>query len=291
MRLRKKILKITLKKSNPILPSTRHLKYITKYLLAKQNRILKFLIYKIKQPCGKSTFSGKTLLWGRHSGCKKLYRQLCFFNQNTLGIILFTTYDPNRTGFISAFFNFFSYKFSFIPAIINVAAGSLVGCKNIKKTKYSLGFRYKLNFFRVGLHFCLLSIKPNKIAQYSRAAGSYCQLISKSLNLIKVRLPSNKILTFSASCFATLGVLSNKFNRLIVIGKAGRNVLFGLKPRVRGVAMNPVDNPHGGRTNGGCCWVTPWGKSFLFKKTSNSKYKTKFFYKKHKKKLKKKSKK
>lgn len=273
MFLKKKLLTIRLKKAAPILPSMRHSKYITKYLLSKQNRILKSLIYKVKQSCGKSTYSGKTLLWGRHSGCKKLYRQLCFFNQNTLGIILFTAYDPNRTCFISAVFNLFSYKFSFIPAITNVWSGSFVGCRVLKRTKQLLGFRYMLQFLSIGTHFCLLSMKSNKLAQYAKSAGTFCQLISKTKFFVKVRLPSSSILMFSSSCFGTLGVLSNKFNRLIVIGKAGRNMLYGNRPKVRGVAMNPVDNPHGGRTNGGCCWVTPWGKPFLFKKTSKSRHK------------------
>lgn len=258
----------------------RHYKYITKYLLSKQNRILKSLIFKIKRSCGKSSYSGKTLVWGRSSGCKKLYRKICFFNQDTLGIILFSIYDPNRTSFISAFFDLFSYKFFFIPSVSNVVCGSILGCRLNKRVKYFLGFRYSLNIIPIGLHICLLSIKQNKIAQYSRAAGTYSLLLSKTKNFCKIRLPSSSIITISTFCFSTLGILSNNFHRLTVVGKAGRNRLKGLKPTVRGIAMNPVDNPHGGRTNGGCCWVTPWGKPFLFKKTSKSKYKKIFKYKK-----------
>jgi len=267
---KKKLSHIQLKKASPILSSTRHYKYVTKYLLAKQNRLLKSLIFKIKRACGKSSFSGKTLIWGRFSGCKKLYKKICFFNQDTLGIVLFSMYDPNRTSFISVFFNFFSYKFSFIPCVQNIFSGTIVGCKTIRKAKYFLGFRYTLTYITTGLNLCLISIKPNKIAQYARAAGTFCQIISKTKYLCKLRLSSGFIISIAASCFATLGVISNSFHRLTVIGKAGRNFLKGFKSKVRGIAMNPVDNPHGGRTNGGCCWVTPWGKPFLFKKTSNS---------------------
>lgn len=272
--------KITLKQASPITPSMRHYKYITKYLLSKHNRVLKSLIYNIKRFSGKSASTGRTILWGRSSGCKKLYRKLCFFNQNTLGIILFSIYDPNRTCFLSAFFDFYSYKFSYIPSLSNIYSGSIVGHTMTRKSRFVLGFRYPISIVPIALNVCLLSIKQNKIAQYARSAGGFCQVLSKFKNLCKVRLPSSSIITISSSCFITLGILSNKFKRLSSIGKAGRNRLLGLKPTVRGIAMNPVDNPHGGRTNGGCSWVTPWGKPFLFKKTSNSKFKKVFKYKK-----------
>lgn len=276
--------KIVIKKASPVTSSMRHYKYITKYLLAKQNRLLKSLIFKIKRACGKSSITGKTLVWGRFSGCKKMYRKICFFNQDTLGIILFSIYDPNRTSFISAFFNFYSYKFHFVPSVTNIFAGSIIGCQLSTKSKYSLGFRYTLNLISTGLSICLISIKSKKVAQYARSAGTFCQLISKARTVCKLRIPSGLIIPLSPTCLATLGTVSNSFQRLIVVGKAGRNILHGFKSKVRGVAMNPVDHPHGGRTNGGCCWVTPWGKPFLFKKTSNSKIKKVSTYKKNRKK-------
>lgn len=267
----KKKIKIILKNSSKHTPGKRHHKYITKYILAKQNTILKNLIFKIKKACGKSSYSGKTLLWGRTSGCKKLYRKLCFFNQNILGIILFSIYDPNRTSFISAFFDLFFFKFYYIPSILKLSSGCIVGCQLFRKFRYFLGFRYYLTDIRSGLNICLLSIKQKKIAQYIKAAGTFGQILSKTTNFCKIRLPSNVIINLSVFCFATLGIISNQFNRYLILGKAGRNKLLGYKSKVRGVAMNPVDNPHGGRTNGGCSWVTPWGKPFLFKKTSTSK--------------------
>jgi len=77
--------------------------------------------------------------------------------------------------------------------------------------------------------------------------------------VIKVRLPSGKIVELLPDVYATVGVLSNLQHNLVVLGKAGRNRLKGRRPTVRGVAMNPVDHPHGGRTNGGRPSVTPWG--------------------------------
>lgn len=271
----KKLKYITIQKCTPFNPSTRHYKYITKYLLSKQNRILKTLIFKIKKASGKCTSSGRTILWGRSSGCKKLYRKLCFFNQDTLGIILFSIYDPNRTCFISAFFNLQSYKFSFIPNLQETTAGILSGCQSSKKKFYALGFRYRLNMLQIGSIISFLSKNHTNQPVYSKSAGTFCLLLNKSIMFCKVRLPSGLIITTPNFCFATLGKISNKFNRLTIVGKAGRNRLKGVKPTVRGIATNPVDNPHGGRTNGGCCWVTPWGKPFLFKKTSRSSLKQK----------------
>jgi len=87
----------------------------------------------------------------------------------------------------------------------------------------------------------------------------FCQILQKSFTSIKVRLPSSKIIEVSPNTYGTVGILSNLQHNLVYLGKAGRNRLKGKRPTVRGVAMNPVDHPHGGRTNGGRPSVTPWG--------------------------------
>jgi large subunit ribosomal protein L2 len=260
-----------LKISNPITPGTRHYKYVSKNILAKNNNIIKPLIFKISRSYGKSNI-GHTCIRSRASGTKKLYKKLFFFNKTFLGIVLFTIYDPNRTAFISAVFDFLKFKFFYIPAIHTLCAGSIIGCKN-PKHKYFKGFRYKLEHHLQGSIFCFLTKNTSNFAIYAKSAGTFCQLLYKSIKICKVRLPSGQIITISPLCFATLGITSNIFNRFVTYGKAGRRVLMGFRPKVRGIAMNPVDHPHGGRTNGGCCWVTPWGKPFRFKKTSRSKVK------------------
>ncbi len=258
-----------LKQSNPITSGRRHYKYTIKNYLVKSNKLLKSLIFKIHCTFGKSFSSGHTTVWGRNSGCKKLYRQLKFLNKDTLGIVLFSTYDPNRTAFIIAVFDFLTLKFFYTLSSHLLFSGCLVGCK-LPNYKYFLGFRYKLFLQLQGSILSMISLKKKKKAQYVLSAGTYCQLLYKSQTFCKIRLPSSQIINISSVCFATLGIISNIYNRFITIGKAGRNRLFGFKPKVRGIAMNPVDHPHGGRSNGGCCWVTPWGKPFKFKKTSNS---------------------
>ena len=89
--------------------------------------------------------------------------------------------------------------------------------------------------------------------------------------MCKIKLPSSAILTLPIESYATLGTVSNKLHNLEVIGKAGRNRLKGIRPSVRGIAMNPVDHPHGGRTNGGMPPVTPWGKPTRGKPTVKKK--------------------
>ncbi len=261
---------MSLIKINPNTPSKRHYKYVLKTNLAKSNTVLKSLIFKIHKTFGKSFSSGHTTVWGRNAGCKKLYRKIESLQKDTLGIILYSIYDPNRTAFISAVFDFLTFKFFYNLSTHLLSTGCIIGCTK-PNYKYFLGFRYKLHFQLPGSILSAVSLKLNKKAQYSLAAGTFCQLLYKSLTFCKIRLPSNQIISISSNSFATLGVVSNTFNRFVVIGKAGRNRLFGLKPTVRGIAKNPVDHPHGGRTNGGCCWVTPWGKPFKFKKTSRSK--------------------
>lgn len=256
--------------SKPITSGTRHYKYTYKNFLSRSNKLLKLLIFKIHSSFGKSFTSGHTTVWGKNSGCKKLYRKLNFLNNDTLGIILFSTYDPNRTAFIFAVFDFLKLKFFYTLGTHLLSTGFIIGCK-IPNYKYFLGFRYKLYHQLQGSVISMISLKKKKKAQYVLSAGTFCLLLYKSVSLCKLRLPSNQIITLSSNCFSTLGIISNVYNRFINIGKAGRNRLLGLKPKVRGIAMNPVDHPHGGRSNGGCCWVTPWGKPFKFRKTSNSK--------------------
>jgi len=193
--------------SKPITPGTRHYKYTYKNFLSRSNNLLKLLIFKIHSSFGKSFSSGHTTVYGRNSGCKKLYRKLEFLNSDTLGIILFSTYDPNRTAFIFAVFDFLSLKFFYSLGTHLLSSGFIIGSK-LPNYKYFLGFRYKLNYQLQGSILSMISLKKNKKAQYSLAAGTYCQLLYKSLSFCKIRLPSNQIINISSNCFSTLGIIS-----------------------------------------------------------------------------------
>jgi large subunit ribosomal protein L2 len=246
-------------KSKPYTPGRRHYKYIPNFLLCKQTQLLKSFTFKIKRCVGRSIATGHITLWGRSTGSKRLYRQLNYSNDTSLGVILFSFYDPNRTAFISVFFDFLKYKFSYVLAITGVIAGSII-TSSLTLTDFFLGYRSVLNKHITGSLLNSISMPAKTYPQYALAAGTFCQLLQKGVHGCRIRLPSNVIVILSANCFGSLGMISNVSHNLIVLGKAGRNRLFGYRPKVRGIAMNPVDHPHGGRANGGMAWRTPWGK-------------------------------
>jgi large subunit ribosomal protein L2 len=124
-----------------------------------------------------------------------------------------------------------------------------------------------------------VEMKPGKGAQIARAAGTYVQLVGKDAGNALLRLSSGEQRVVRAECMATIGAVSNPDNKNIKLGKAGRKRWMGKRPSVRGVAMNPVDHPHGGgegRTSGGRHPVTPWGKSTKGKRTRSNKATDKF---------------
>lgn len=255
--------------SNAKTPASRHYKFVRKFLLCKQNNLIKSLKFNIRRCVGRSSLTGQITVWGRGGGCKKLYRQLQFFTKQALGVILFSFYDPNRNNFVSAFFDFVDYKFHYIPAVKSIAPGFLTGCL-LDAHNLRLGFRAQLKDQPMGALFTSLALNSYKTPQYALAAGTFCQLLQRTTSFCSVRLPSKQIIRVSPLSFGTLGVASNKFNRFMKLGKAGRSRLKGIRPHVKGVSMNPVDHPHGGRTRGGRDWVTPWGKPFRFRSTSRS---------------------
>jgi large subunit ribosomal protein L2 len=127
------------------------------------------------------------------------------------------------------------------------------------------GHTLPLSKIPVGSFIHNISLIKGKPAKLSRSAGTYSILVEKSLTLAKIKLSSGEIKRVSNQCMATMGVLSNSEIKLTKLGKAGRSRWLNIRPTVRGVAMNPIDHPHGGgegKTSGGRkSSVTPWGKS------------------------------
>jgi large subunit ribosomal protein L2 len=119
-----------------------------------------------------------------------------------------------------------------------------------------------------------IELRPGKGAQMARSAGAAAQLVSKEEGLALLKLPSGEIRRTSLECMATIGQVGNVDHENVSIGKAGRNRWLGKRPTVRGVAMNPVDHPHGGgegKTSGGRHPVTPWGQPTRGYKTRRNK--------------------
>lgn len=254
-------------KLNPKTPGTRHQLNLTKNLLSKNNNIFKNLIYKIKAYAGRSSQSGHITIRHRGGGCKKKFIKIKFNNFNAVSIVLMISYDPYRNSFISLHFDLLVKCFFFSTAVQTTFPGTLITCKKKNSILY-FGNRSLLSNFPIGtlVHNLSLSINHQSVAKLSRAAGTYCQIVQKTKNF-KIRLPSGNFISIATNVFATFGIVSNMKCNLTVSGKAGRNRYRGIRPSVRGIAMNPVDHPHGGRTNGGRHPVTPWGKLTKGKKT------------------------
>lgn len=245
-------------KRNPVTNGLRHQLIIQKNLLSKSNRIIKALSIGIKNFSGRSSATGSITVRHRGGACKKLFRKVNITNDNIYSIVLAICYDPQRNSFIALQYDFLQNFFFYSSATDSVFPGSLIICSDYTLDLY-LGFRIQIKNIPTGSLIYNISLRRIGHAKYIRSAGSFGQLIQKDLNFCQIKFPSNKILLFSTDSYGTLGISSNLKSNLVCIGKAGKSRLLGKRPSVRGVAMNPIDHPHGGRTNGGCTPVTPWG--------------------------------
>ena len=185
-------------------------------------------------------------------------------------------YDPNRSAFI-ALIKYADGELSYILAPQRLKAGDEVVAG--ERVDIKPGNAMPLANMPVGTIVHNVEMKKGRGGQLARAAGTYAQLVGKDAGYAQIKLNSGELRIVPAECVATVGAVSNPDNQNIVIGKAGRSRWLGKRPVVRGVAMNPVDHPHGGgegRTSGGRHPVTPWGKPTKGKKTRRNKSTDKF---------------
>jgi large subunit ribosomal protein L2 len=180
-------------------------------------------------------------------------------------------YDPNRSGFI-ALIHYEDGEVSYILAPQRLAVGdTVVAGRNVDVKP---GNALPLQNIPVGTIIHNVEMKKGKGGQIARAAGTYAQLIGKDQGYAQLRLNSGELRMVRAECMATVGAVSNPDQQNVKMGKAGRSRWIGKRPSVRGVAMNPIDHPHGGgegKSSGGRHPVTPWGKPTKGKRTRNNK--------------------
>lgn len=206
-------------------------------------------------------------------GHKRRYR-IIDFKRNKVDVpatVERIEYDPNRTAFI-ALITYQDGEKSYILAPQRLKAGDVV--ISSKDGDIKPGNALPLANIPVGTLVHNVEMKPGKGGQMARSAGSYVQLVGKDRGYVQLRMPSGEVRMVRAECCATVGAVSNADQQNIKLGKAGRKRWLGKRPSVRGVAMNPVDHPHGGgegRTSGGRHPVTPWGKPTKGKRTRNNK--------------------
>ncbi len=197
----------------------------------------------------------------RGGGHKRLYRIIDFKRQKTdiPAKIAHIEYDPNRSARI-ALLHYADGEKSYILAPVGLKQGDVVQAGDNVDIKP--GNALKIARIPVGSIVHNIELHPGNGGQFCRAAGTYAQVIAKEGKYALLRLPSGEVRKVLASCCATIGQVGNLDHENISIGKAGRNRWKGKRPKVRGVAMNPVDHPLGGgegRSSGGRHPVTPWG--------------------------------
>ena len=217
--------------------------------------------------------TGRITARRRGGGHKRRYRMIDFKRNkyDVVGTVERLEYDPNRTAFI-ALINYEDGERQYIIAPQRLAVGDKV--VSGKQVDIKPGNAMPMKNIPVGTIIHNIEMKPGKGAQMARSAGTYVQLIGKDQGYVQLRLSSGELRMVRGECMATIGAVSNPDQQNIKLGKAGRNRWLGKRPSVRGVAMNPIDHPHGGgegRTSGGRHPVTPWGKPTKGKRTRSNK--------------------
>ena len=262
---------MALKTFKPTSPSRRELVLVDRSGLWK-GKPIKALIEGLSQKGGRNNH-GRITQRRRGGGHKRRYRIIDFKRQkyDMPATVERLEYDPNRSAFI-ALIRYEDGELSYILAPQRVEVGATV--ISGERVDILPGNAMPMQNIPVGTVIHNIEMKPRKGGQIARSAGAYAQLIGKDAGYALLRLGSGEQRMVRAECMATVGAVSNPDHQNINIGKAGRNRWLGKRPSVRGVAMNPVDHPHGGgegRTSGGRHPVTPWGKPTKGKRTRSNK--------------------
>ena len=222
----------------------------------------------------------------RGGGHKRRYRQIDF-RRNKFGVparVAAIEYDPNRSSRI-ALLHYLDGEKSYILAPKGLVVGAMVVSSS--KADIQPGNSLPLSVIPDGTQLHNVEMRPGKGGQMVRSAGTSARLMAKEGKYALLRLPSGELRQVLMTCRATVGEVGNAIHENIKIGKAGRSRWLGRRPKVRGVAMNPVDHPHGGgegRTSGGRHPVTPWGRPTKGAKTRNNKRTDRFIIKRRNKK-------
>jgi large subunit ribosomal protein L2 len=267
---------MALKFYNPTTPSQRKLVLVDRSDLWK-GKPVKSLTKGIKNSGGRNNL-GRITAWHRGGGHKKSYRVIDFKRNkfDVAATVERIEYDPNRTSYI-ALIKYNDGQLAYIIAPQRLAIGDIV--ISGQNVDIKPGNALPLKNIPIGAMVHNIEMKPGKGGQLARAAGSYAQLIGKDSGYVLLRLRSGETRLIHGDCMASIGAVSNQNQQNINFGKAGRMRWLGRRPVVRGVAMNPIDHPHGGgegKTSGGRHPVTPWGQPTKGKRTRSNKSTNKF---------------
>ncbi len=232
-----------------------------KSILTK-NKPLKALTSGVKRSVGRNN-AGRITTRHKGGGHKRLFREIDF-KYNKINIpykITSVEYDPNRTGFIGiAVYEDGEKRYILLPKNIKVGEKLLTG----EKAEIKQGNRLPLKSIPTGAFVYNVELKPLGGARIARSAGNFVQVLAKDAGYVDLKMPSSEIRKVKETCWASIGTVSNEEKRLENYGKAGKSRWKGIRPTVRGTAMNPVDHPHGGgegrQGRGRKRAVSKWGK-------------------------------
>ena len=267
---------------NPTSPGRRFAK-LSDFAEVTRSTPEKKLTVKLTKNGGRNNL-GRITTRHQGGGHKRQYR-LIDFRRTKSGVparVASIEYDPNRTAYI-ALLNYADGEKAYILAPQKLEVGDQVISSAHADIKP--GNALRLKYIPVGTVIHNIELKPGKGGQLARSAGAWAQLVAKEGKYALIKLPSGEIRQILQQCRATIGAVSNREHENRSIGKAGRARWLGKRPSVRGVAMNPVDHPHGGgegRTSGGRHPVTPWGVPTKGYKTRHNKRTDKFIIKRRK---------
>ncbi|MCZ6863574.1 MAG: 50S ribosomal protein L2 [Alphaproteobacteria bacterium] len=275
---------MALKKLKPTTPSNRGVVLVDRSDIWK-GKPVKELTEGLTKSGGRNNH-GRMTSRRRGGGHKRKYRVVDF--KRTKFDIPATVerieYDPNRTAFI-ALIKYEDGEQSYILAPQRLKAGDSVVAG--EQADIKPGNAMPLRSIPIGTILHNVEFKPGAGGKIARSAGAYVQLVGRDQGYAQLRLTSGEMRIVRGECMASIGAVSNQDQQNIKLGKAGRNRWRGKRPSVRGVAMNPVDHPHGGgegRTSGGRHPVTPWGVPTKGKRTRNNKATDKFIIRRRRKK-------
>ena len=267
---------MALKKYNPTTPGQRGLILVDRSALHK-GKPVKTLTEGLTKSGGRNN-AGRITARRRGGGHKRSYRIVDFKRRkwDMAATVERLEYDPNRTAFI-ALIKYEDGELAYIiaPQCLGVGDKVIAG----DKVDVKPGCAMPLRSVPIGSIIHNIEMKPGKGGQIARSAGAFAQIVGRDQTYAIIRLGSGEQRLIHGDCMATIGAVSNPDQGNIKLAKAGRNRWMGKRPSVRGVAMNPVDHPHGGgegKTSGGRHPVTPWGKSTKGKRTRSNKSSDKY---------------
>ncbi|MBU4345870.1 MAG: 50S ribosomal protein L2 [Candidatus Omnitrophica bacterium] len=252
-----------------------------------KDRPTKSLLLPLKKTGGRNSY-GRITTRHKGGGHKRMLRIIDFKRDlfNMPAKVISIEYDPNRSARI-ALVEYPTKERRYILAPVGLGVGDEVVSSNQKDIEIKIGNCLLLRYIPNGTPIHNIELNKGRGGQIVRSAGVSAQIMAKEDKYAHVRLPSTEVRLIDLDCYATIGQISNIEHEAITIGKAGRSRWLGIRPTVRGAAMNPVDHPHGGGEGkagqGNPHPVSPWGQpSKGFKTRKKRKYSDKFIVKRGK---------